>query len=82
MRFKHLDLNLLVALDVLLEEQNITFAAARLHYSAIIERHPESGIVPDAIYQSRPAGRKTSSALPGSAPAPSTSGRPNCPASR
>jgi LysR family nod box-dependent transcriptional activator len=31
MRFKHLDLNLLVALDVLLEEQNITHAAARLH---------------------------------------------------
>jgi len=31
MRFKHLDLNLLVALDVLLEEQNITRAAARLH---------------------------------------------------
>jgi LysR family nod box-dependent transcriptional activator len=31
MRFKHLDLNLLVALDVLLEEHNITHAAARLH---------------------------------------------------
>lgn len=31
MRFHHLDLNLLVALDVLLEEQNITRAAARLH---------------------------------------------------
>lgn len=31
MRFQHLDLNLLVALDVLLEEQNITRAAARLH---------------------------------------------------
>ena len=31
MRFNHLDLNLLVALDVLLEEQNITRAAARLH---------------------------------------------------
>ncbi|MCU1719960.1 MULTISPECIES: LysR family transcriptional regulator [unclassified Pseudomonas] len=31
MRFKHLDLNLLVALDVLLEEQNITRAAERLH---------------------------------------------------
>ncbi|CAM3595995.1 Nodulation protein D [Pseudomonas reidholzensis] len=31
MRFKHLDLNLLVALDVLLEEQNITRAATRLH---------------------------------------------------
>lgn len=31
MRFEHLDLNLLVALDVLLEEQNITRAAARLH---------------------------------------------------
>ncbi len=31
MRFKNLDLNLLVALDVLLEEQNITRAATRLH---------------------------------------------------
>lgn len=31
MRFEHLDLNLLVALDVLLQEQNITRAAARLH---------------------------------------------------
>ena len=31
MRFKHLDLNLLVGLDVLLEEQNITRAATRLH---------------------------------------------------
>jgi len=31
MRFNRLDLNLLVALDVLLEEQNITRAAARLH---------------------------------------------------
>ncbi|KFX71732.1 nodulation protein NfeD [Pseudomonas taeanensis MS-3] len=31
MRFHHLDLNLLVALDVLLEEQNITHAATRLH---------------------------------------------------
>lgn len=31
MRFQHLDLNLLVALDVLLEEQNITRAAERLH---------------------------------------------------
>jgi len=31
MRFEHLDLNLLVALDILLEEQNITRAAARLH---------------------------------------------------
>ena len=31
MRFEHLDLNLLVALDVLLEEQNVTRAAARLH---------------------------------------------------
>jgi DNA-binding transcriptional LysR family regulator len=31
MRFNHLDLNLLVALDVLLEEQNITRAAERLH---------------------------------------------------
>lgn len=31
MRFNHLDLNLLVALDVLLEEQNITRAAVRLH---------------------------------------------------
>ncbi|HCN46661.1 MAG TPA: nodulation protein NfeD [Pseudomonas sp.] len=31
MRFKHLDLNLVVALDVLLEEQNITRAAERLH---------------------------------------------------
>lgn len=31
MRFHHLDLNLLVALDILLEEQNITRAAERLH---------------------------------------------------
>lgn len=31
MRFNHLDLNLLVALDILLEEQNITRAAVRLH---------------------------------------------------
>jgi DNA-binding transcriptional LysR family regulator len=31
MRFNHLDLNLLVALDILLEEQNITRAAERLH---------------------------------------------------
>ena len=31
MRFNHLDLNLLVALDVLLEEQNITRAAECLH---------------------------------------------------
>lgn len=31
MRFHHLDLNLLVALDVLLDEQNITRAAERLH---------------------------------------------------
>lgn len=31
MRFEHLDLNLLVALDVLLKEQNITRAAERLH---------------------------------------------------
>jgi DNA-binding transcriptional LysR family regulator len=31
MRFNQLDLNLLVALDVLLEEQNITRAAERLH---------------------------------------------------
>ena len=31
MRFHHLDLNLLVALDVLLEEKNITRAAERLH---------------------------------------------------
>ena len=31
MRFNHLDLNLLVALDVLLEEQNITRAAERLY---------------------------------------------------
>lgn len=31
MRYQHLDLNLLVALDVLLEEQNITRAAVRLH---------------------------------------------------
>lgn len=31
MRFNHLDLNLLVALDVLLDEQSITRAAARLH---------------------------------------------------
>jgi LysR family nod box-dependent transcriptional activator len=33
MRFKKLDLNLLVALDVLLSEQNITRAARRLHLS-------------------------------------------------
>ncbi|MCF5722812.1 LysR family transcriptional regulator [Pseudomonas syringae] len=33
MRYNHLDLNLLVALDVLLEEGNITRAAARLHMS-------------------------------------------------
>lgn len=31
MRYQHLDLNLLVALDVLLDEQNITRAAGRLH---------------------------------------------------
>ena len=31
MRFHHLDLNLLVALDILLDEQNITRAAERLH---------------------------------------------------
>lgn len=31
MRYNHLDLNLLAALDVLLEEQSITRAAARLH---------------------------------------------------
>lgn len=31
MRFHHLDLNLLVALDVLLEERNITRSAERLH---------------------------------------------------
>ena len=30
---------------------NRDFADARLHFAAIIERHPESGIVPDAIYQ-------------------------------
>ncbi|WFO20646.1 LysR family transcriptional regulator [Pseudoalteromonas sp. H100] len=33
MRFEHLDLNLLVALDVLLEEKNITKSAKRLHLS-------------------------------------------------
>ncbi|MCS0627897.1 LysR family transcriptional regulator [Telluria mixta] len=33
MRFKHLDLNLLVGLNVLLEEQSITRAARRLHLS-------------------------------------------------
>lgn len=33
MRFKGLDLNLLVALDVLLEEANVSRAAARLHLS-------------------------------------------------
>ncbi|WP_076536579.1 LysR family transcriptional regulator [Shewanella sp. UCD-KL21] len=33
MRFEQLDLNLLVALDILLEEQNITRSAARLHLS-------------------------------------------------
>lgn len=31
MRFNQLDLNLLAALDILLEEQNITRAAERLH---------------------------------------------------
>jgi LysR family nod box-dependent transcriptional activator len=31
MRLEHLDLNLLIALDILLEEQNITHAASRLH---------------------------------------------------
>lgn len=31
MRFKGLDLNLLIALDLLLEEQNVTRAAARMH---------------------------------------------------
>ena len=30
---------------------NRDFNDARLHYAAIIERHPESGIVPDAVYQ-------------------------------
>ncbi len=30
---------------------NRDYAAARLHYRAIIENHPTSGIVPDAIYQ-------------------------------
>ncbi len=30
---------------------NRDFADARLHYQAIVESHPESGIVPDAIYQ-------------------------------
>ena len=30
---------------------NRDFADARLHYSAIINNHPASGIVPDAIYQ-------------------------------
>jgi soluble lytic murein transglycosylase len=30
---------------------NRDFPAARLHYTAILERHPQSGIVPDAIYQ-------------------------------
>ncbi|MDP5133715.1 MAG: LysR family transcriptional regulator [Paraglaciecola sp.] len=33
MRFEQLDLNLLVALDILLEEQNITKSAERLHLS-------------------------------------------------
>lgn len=33
MRFEQLDLNLLVALDILLEEQNITRSAERLHLS-------------------------------------------------
>ncbi|WP_257449766.1 LysR family transcriptional regulator [Archangium lipolyticum] len=33
MRFQNLDLNLLVALDVLLEERNVSRAAARLHLS-------------------------------------------------
>jgi LysR family transcriptional regulator, nod-box dependent transcriptional activator len=33
MRFQNLDLNLLVALDVLLEERNVSRAAARLHMS-------------------------------------------------
>lgn len=30
---------------------NRDFIDARLHYQAIIENHPQSGIVPDAIYQ-------------------------------
>ncbi|HEX8638047.1 MAG TPA: tetratricopeptide repeat protein, partial [Pyrinomonadaceae bacterium] len=30
---------------------NRDFAAARLHYQAVIKNHPQSGIVPDAIYQ-------------------------------
>jgi soluble lytic murein transglycosylase len=30
---------------------NRDFPAARLHYEAIIKNHPQSGIVPDAIYQ-------------------------------
>ncbi|MGI8883172.1 MAG: tetratricopeptide repeat protein, partial [Pyrinomonadaceae bacterium] len=30
---------------------NRDFAAARLHYQAIVQNHPTSGIVPDAIYQ-------------------------------
>ncbi len=33
MRFQNLDLNLLVALDILLEERNVSRAAARLHLS-------------------------------------------------
>ncbi|SUB71347.1 Uncharacterised protein [Pluralibacter gergoviae] len=35
MRYQHLDLNLLVALDVLLDEHNITRAAGRLHMTPI-----------------------------------------------
>lgn len=30
---------------------NRDFTAARIHFAAIIENHPSSGIVPDAIYQ-------------------------------
>jgi soluble lytic murein transglycosylase len=30
---------------------NRDFAAARLHYQAIIKNHPQSGIAPDAVYQ-------------------------------
>ncbi len=30
---------------------NRDFAAARLHFTAIVDSHPSSGIVPDAIYQ-------------------------------
>jgi DNA-binding transcriptional LysR family regulator len=41
MRLEHLDLNLLIALDILLEEKNITQSAARLH----ITQSAASGIL-------------------------------------